>query len=153
MVHDLDDPTKKLLKEYVADRCPGSAEVVDALFWVADTYPKQLRTKELCETIEAVTLIGAVINPLLAEDPSRKTSMTIYDLACGHGLGGTLLAYRFPDVKVVCIDLERRPCWTSYREVSESYNDMNITNYCVCTRSANDKFSGIRKIWRKSKWK
>ena len=47
--------------------------------------------------------------------------MTIYDLACGHGLGGMLLAYRFPDVKVVCVDIDRRPCWNTYREAFEKF--------------------------------
>jgi len=118
MVHALDDAAKQLVKEYMADRCPGSAEIIDALFWVAHTQPNQLRTKELCETLEAVTLVGAAINALFVDEPERKESMTIYDLACGHGLGGVLLAYRFPDVRVICMDHEERPCWTTYREVS-----------------------------------
>ena len=33
---------------------------------------------------------------------------TIYDLACGHGLLGVLLAYRFDKLRVVCVDLEKR---------------------------------------------
>jgi len=123
MVNALADGPKQLLREYVAERCPGSAEIVDALFWAAKTRPNELRTKELCETLEAVTLIGANINALLAtgDGKNRKKSMTIYDLACGHGLGGTLLAYRFPEIKVVCVDLERRPCWVTYREAFEKF--------------------------------
>ena len=33
---------------------------------------------------------------------------TVLDLACGHGLVGILLAHRFPSIRVVAIDLERR---------------------------------------------
>jgi len=125
MVNDIQGEPRHLLKAYVTERCPGSLELVDALFWVAEHYPQQLRTKELCETLESVTLIGADINALLSKenDPSgdRKRSMTIFDLACGHGLGGMLLAYRFPSIKVVCIDKEERPCWTSYREAFEKF--------------------------------
>ena len=33
-------------------------------------------------------------------------SLHIYDLACGHGLLGVLLAYRFPHCIVHCVDLE-----------------------------------------------
>jgi len=88
-------------------------------------FPQHLRTKELCETLESVTLIGADINALLNKenDPTgkRKRSMTIYDLACGHGLGGMLLAYRFPFINVICIDMEKRPCWTSYRAAFEKF--------------------------------
>ena len=138
-VNDLSDPTKQQLREYIAARCPGSNEIVTALFWIAQTHRTHLRTKELCETLEAITLIGADIHALLHSSSSstnnnkndasgalsdallRKKDMTIYDLACGHGLGGVLLAYRFPSIKVVCIDREERPCWTSYREAFEKF--------------------------------
>ena len=108
MVSDLPNSTKEQIKSYILNRSPGSSEIVDALFWIATNYPKQLRTKELCETIEAITLIGAKLNHLLAasSNAERKKNMTVYDLACGHG--------RFPDVKVVCIDKERRSCWSTY---------------------------------------
>ena len=70
-------------------------------------------------------MIGADINSLLSKekDPtgSRKRSMTVYDLACGHGLGGMLLAYRFPSIRVVCIDKEERPCWATYRTAFEKF--------------------------------
>jgi len=124
MVDDLEDGTKKHIRDYIIERCPGSAEIADALFWVAETHPKELRTKELMETVEAITIIGAAINVLLdssSDTTQRKQSMTIYDLACGHGLGGMLLAYRFPEIKVVCIDMERRPCWDTYREAFEKF--------------------------------
>jgi hypothetical protein len=125
MVSDIQDGPRQHLKAYVSGRCPGSLELVDALFWVAEHHPQQLRTKELCETLESVTLIGADINALLSKenDPTgnRKRSMTIFDLACGHGLGGMLLAYRFPSIKVVCIDKEERPCWTTYLAAFEKF--------------------------------
>lgn len=137
MVNSIQGGPRQHLKSYVSERCPGSLELVDTLFWVAEHYPQQLRTKELCETLESVTLIGADINALLSKenDPTgnRKRSMTIFDLACGHGLGGMLLAYRFPSIKVVCIDKEERPCWTSYREAFEKFgvkankNDTSVT--------------------------
>ena len=125
MVNDLPDDSKQQLKTYIIERCPGSAEIVDILFWVAEQFPQQLRTKELCETLESVTLIGADINSLLSKekDPNgdRRETMAIYDLACGHALGGLLLSYRFSFLKVVCIDSEERPCWSSYRAAFEKY--------------------------------
>lgn len=120
MVAQLDVRQKKLVREYIIERCPGSAEIADILFWVADNFPQHLRTKELCETIEAVTLIGAKLFALRNADESRKTN-TVYDLACGHGLGGFLLAYRFPETKVIGVDISRRPCWASYREAFEKF--------------------------------
>jgi len=149
MVNELADDTKDRIREYIIERCPGSAEIADALFWVAETYPRQLRTKELIETMEAMTLIGASINVLLDERSSRssdiendnsndsdtaqrnKQSMTIYDLACGHGLGGMLLAYRFPEVGVVCVDTERRPCWNTYIEAFEKFGAKSPGNDSV----------------------
>ena len=125
MVSSIQGELRQNLSAYVSERCPGSLELVDALFWIAEQYPQQLRTKELCETLESVTLTGADINALLSKnkDPtgSRKRSMTILDLACGHGLGGMLLAYRFPSIRVICIDREERRCWTSYREAFEKF--------------------------------
>lgn len=125
MVSDILGDTREQLKGYITERCPGSSELVDALFWIAEHHPEHLRTKELCETLESVTLIGADINSLFSKekDPtgSRKRSMTLYDLACGHGLGGMLLAYRFPSIKVICIDKEERPCWTTYRAAFEKF--------------------------------
>ena len=125
MVSDIRGETREQLKAYITERCPGSSELVEAFFWIAEHHPEQLRTKELCETLESVTLIGADINSLFSKDKdprsSRKRSMTLYDLACGHGLGGMLLAYRFPSIKVVCIDKEERPCWTTYREAFEKF--------------------------------
>lgn len=125
MVDNLPDEMKQHLKSYIVERCPGSAEIVDILFWVSEQFPEQLRTKELCETLESVTLIGADINALLSKerDPNgnRRKTMTIYDLACGHGLGGLLLSYRFSFLKVVCIDRVERPSWSSYRAAFEKY--------------------------------
>ena len=123
MVSDLSNESKQQLKAYISTRCPGSAEITDIVFWIAEKFPKQLRTKELCETIESVTLIGADINSLLCKEidvtGERRKRMTIYDLACGHALGGLLLSYRFPFLKVKCIDREKRECWSSYRAAFE----------------------------------
>ena len=62
--------------------------------------------------------------------PASSGLNTIFDLACGHGLLGVLLAYRFGcpdgdsctskhcrgDIKVVCVDLERRAAFNHYVE-------------------------------------
>eukprot|EP00536_Pseudo-nitzschia_multiseries_P003895 jgi/Psemu1/284716/fgenesh1_pg.62_\ len=46
----------------------------------------------------------------------QKTIDVIYDLACGHGLLGILLAYRFATKRVVCVDLEERKSFFAFRE-------------------------------------
>jgi tRNA1(Val) A37 N6-methylase TrmN6 len=45
----------------------------------------------------------------------------IYDLACGHGLLGVMLAHRFPRLRVVCVDLKRRPAFDHYLEVYRGF--------------------------------
>lgn len=39
---------------------------------------------------------------------------TIFDMASGHGLLGVLLAYRFADIQVICVDLEQREAFDHY---------------------------------------
>jgi len=80
------------LEGIFSECCPGSLELVDALFWVAEHHAQQLRTKELCETLESVTLIVADIKTLLSKenDPSGNRLAKVG--------GGMLLAYRFHPV-------------------------------------------------------
>ena len=80
--------------------------------------PQYLRVKELFETCEAFKLIG----DLIAKDD--ESIDCIYDLACGHGLLGILLAYRFPRKRVICMDLVERESHHAFQsafvEVGES---------------------------------
>lgn len=82
--------------------------------------PKYLRVKELFETCDSFKLIGGII----AKDANEID--VIYDLACGHGLLGVLLAYRFPKQKVVCVDLVERDSHFAFRsafiEEGESFD-------------------------------
>ena len=111
-VSQLDTSVLKQLRAYLVDSFPGSPEVATALLdHVAMKQPKHLRTKELIETVEVVKRAGSEINHLLSKAGQVSG---IYDLACGHGLAGVLMAYRFPKLQVVCIDRTRRPCFDSY---------------------------------------
>jgi hypothetical protein len=49
-------------------------------------------------------------------DGNGKPIHRIYDLACGHGLLGVLLAIRFTDIEVVCVDLVRRDGFDHYSD-------------------------------------
>ena len=85
--------------------------------------------KELFENLEAFQIVSSVI--IMSQDSSAKKKDkdkdnadhlkanhidTIYDLACGHGLLGILLAYRFPTKKVICVDLEQRQSFYAFRD-------------------------------------
>ena len=85
MVADLPEATQEALRTYLLARCPGSPEVVDALFYVANTLNRQhLRTKELLETVEAVRHAGAAI------DESRRTRKRQAGQYKGKHKGGSL---------------------------------------------------------------
>lgn len=96
------------------------AELPGILHHVSLHSPQYLRVKELFETCESFKLIGDII----VKDADKID--TIYDLACGHALLGTLLAYRFPRKKVVCVDLVERDSHFAFRsafvEVGESFD-------------------------------
>jgi hypothetical protein len=84
--------------------------------------PRYLRVKELFESLETFKLTSSII--LMAQS-NNKTIDTVYDLACGHGLVGILLAYRFPKKKIMCVDLEARESFLAFqaawRKIGDSY--------------------------------
>ena len=61
---------------------------------------------------------GGVLPP--TPSSSSSSISTVYDMACGHGLFGILMAYRFQRVKVVCVDRQRRPAFDSVVEAFEA---------------------------------
>jgi SAM-dependent methyltransferase len=84
--------------------------------------PRYLRVKELFETLEAFKITSSII--IMAQDAQAEQKYnihTVYDLACGHGLLGILLAYRFPTKKIVCVDLEARDSFQAFRS---AFNEM-----------------------------
>jgi hypothetical protein len=81
---------------------------------------RYLRVKELFESFEAFKILSSVV--LTAEQQGRPVP-AIWDLACGHGLVGILLAYRFPRKKVVCVDLERRPAFAAFADAWRMHGD------------------------------
>jgi len=94
---------------FVARRCmPRNPELVRALAACAAACPTALRVKELLESVEAYAVAEAFISGCAVRG---RPTHTIADVACGHGLVGLLLAYRFPHARVVCCDLARRPAF------------------------------------------
>ena len=79
--------------------------LASALVAVDARAPRLLRVKELLESVEAYKVVERAIE--LAEQTPAAIE-TIYDLACGHGFVGLLLALRYPAKRVVCVDLEHR---------------------------------------------
>jgi len=104
-----------LLANKVASYCAlafgdASDEVEACISAAARACPDGLRVKELLETFEAYREIAAFAHTAGKVRPLD----TIYDMACGHGMLGALLAYRFPKRQVVCVDTERRPIFDAF---------------------------------------
>jgi len=105
---------------YLRDNFGEHYPELAAIFHHMDTFKEDhrfLRVKELFESLEAFKVIASVV---LTAQQQGRTIDTIYDMACGHGLVGILLAYRFPRKQVVLVDLERRPAFDAYVEAWEA---------------------------------
>ncbi|CAE8659228.1 unnamed protein product, partial [Polarella glacialis] len=104
MVAALGAEARRALDAYLAYALPHWPEMPRIVEHVAQHHPKSLRLKELFETVECFRIVGRFLH----ERKRLHGLDSIADLACGHGLLGVLLAYRFQDVSVECVDLEPR---------------------------------------------
>ena len=149
MVADLDAPRRELIMTYVAE-ATRTLELAEALRELARRYPRQLRVKELFETVEAYKRIGQNIYERWRARRVRR----VYDLCAGHGLLGVLLANRFPKLPVLCVDAEPRPAYEHLRAVAAekslplenlSYEGADVADvapapgsYVICIHACNE---------------
>mmetsp|Transcript_31067 Transcript_31067/g.99355 ORF Transcript_31067/g.99355 Transcript_31067/m.99355 type:complete len:394 (-) Transcript_31067:163-1344(-) len=110
LVSDLSAGLQQRLWAFVSKMVmPHNPEVGRAFAACARALPTALRVKELIESIEAYAVLEAFVVTSCSQ--AGRSCRTIADLACGHGLVGLLLAYRFPHREVICCDLKRRPAF------------------------------------------
>ena len=116
----------RYLRELMPSR-PGLPEAFAALERRGDgRFARVKEILESCETFRHVeqcvlrSTPGATLRKGKVVLPNASGASpavaTVIDLACGHGLVGILLAYRFPDVQVVAVDLARRPAYRAFVE-------------------------------------
>jgi SAM-dependent methyltransferase len=93
--------------------------------------PRLLRVKELFESFEAFKMIE---NFMVGAKKWREIK-SVFDVGCGHGLVGMLIAYRFPKMTVVGVDVAVRPAQTAWRLAFErkgqklAHWDAALANY------------------------
>ena len=123
MVAQLGDDLQDLIKVYLRQAFPSrggdDSLVVRALVRVVAEHPKSLRVKELFETMETFKQVEPVISKLRRLEGDDGVDH-IFDMACGHGLLGILLAHRFAECKVTCVDLVKRGTYANYVETFSS---------------------------------
>ena len=112
---DLRGKQKARIWRYVRDAIgQGHYKELSTIIAHAET----TRVKELFESIESFKFVS---NFIITAQRTLKESgcpplVKICELACGHGLVGILLAYRFPHMQVSLYDIQRRPLFDSYLE-------------------------------------
>ncbi|KAK3280105.1 hypothetical protein CYMTET_12046 [Cymbomonas tetramitiformis] len=116
-VADLSAYQKARLWRYCHGAMSKSPELADVLFGVAGTHPHLVRVKEVFESVEAFL----ALENFLVACAKHRTVHRIVDLACGHGLVGLLLAYRFPQRQVVCVDIERRAAFQAFMDAFDRW--------------------------------
>jgi SAM-dependent methyltransferase len=134
MVSELDPDRLRLLLAYV-EETGHSCRLAEIIAKISECHPNYLRVKELFETMEAYKRIGQAVY----EQWQAGNVEVIYDFACGHGLLGILLAYRFARLRVICVDLERRPAFDYYLGVAREHG-ASLEN----VRFLEEDFRGIR---------
>ncbi|CAE8676811.1 unnamed protein product [Polarella glacialis] len=114
MVAELPEAARSRLVDHFAASVSFSPELKAVAEHILQHAPRLLRAKELLETVEAFKQIAN-----FAADASKARGgvplARAYDVACGHGLLGCLLAYRFPKAKITCCDTApMRPALQAY---------------------------------------
>ena len=103
-------------------------EIATIMAAVDEDVDGHLRVKEVFESFESFKIICNFIissqKTLKLQESdglSNKTIDSIVELACGHGLIGILLAYRFPKLKVYLYDLYKRPTFNAFLRAFEKH--------------------------------
>eukprot|EP01063_Lacrimia_lanifica_P017999 TRINITY_DN24980_c0_g1_i1.p1 TRINITY_DN24980_c0_g1~~TRINITY_DN24980_c0_g1_i1.p1 ORF type:complete len:414 (+),score=129.05 TRINITY_DN24980_c0_g1_i1:65-1243(+) len=123
---DVEGSLRVRLLTYFSTAVPALPELAGAVLELEKIAPQFLRLKELIESVEAFLLIVCYLNT--AESADKKHIDTFYDLACGHGLVGVLLAYAFPTRTVVACDRAEREAFTLFNYVFQKMRERQASS-------------------------
>ena len=103
---DLDPGPRDRLARYFRDACEGLPEFAGVFARAERLAGKYTRVKEIVESVEAFKVVVSFI--ATCERTGARKVRKFFDLACGHGLVGIMLAYAYPDRAVMACDRKRR---------------------------------------------
>eukprot|EP00873_Tetraselmis_striata_P023886 jgi/Tetstr1/444150/TSEL_032046.t1 len=112
LVADLPPGLKARVWRHAREALPRHRAPAAALAHLEAWEPAAARVKEVLESLEAFRLVEAFL--ITARKRHLPAIDTVYDVACGHGIVGVLLALRFPALRVVCCDTLRRPAFDAW---------------------------------------
>uniref|UniRef100_A0A448ZB42 C2H2-type domain-containing protein n=1 Tax=Pseudo-nitzschia multistriata TaxID=183589 RepID=A0A448ZB42_9STRA len=117
-LHDLPPSKRAALFRYLhasSSGIPGLIDMVSAL------PPKYVRVKELLESVEVYfQVVDALLKRSTEQGQKPKRLTRVYDIGCGHGLVGMLIAASYPSIEVRSIDLVPRESFLAQRDAFAS---------------------------------
>jgi len=115
---DLPAPKRAALFRYLhvtSSGIPGLIDMVSAM------PPKYVRVKELLESVEVYFhVVDTILKRSTQNGRKAKRFGRVYDVGCGHGLVGMLIAASYPGIDVRSIDLVPRDSFLAQRDAFES---------------------------------
>ena len=109
---DLDPALRDRLARYFRDACEGLPEFAGVFARAERLAGKYTRVKEIVESVEAFKVVVSFV--ATCEQTGARKVRKFFDLACGHGLVGIMLAYAYPDRAVMACDRKRRESFEAF---------------------------------------
>ena len=116
---DLDPELRDRLARYFRDACEGLPEFASVFARAERLAGKYTRVKEIVESVEAFKVVVSFV--ATCERTGARQVRKFFDLACGHGLVGIMLAYAYPDRAVMACDRKRRESFEAFAEAFAHY--------------------------------
>ena len=116
---DLDPALRDRLARYFRDACEGLPEFASVFARAERLAGKYTRVKEIVESVEAFKVVVSFV--ATCERTGARQVRKFFDLACGHGLVGIMLAYAYPDRAVMACDRKRRESFEAFAEAFAHY--------------------------------
>ena len=116
---DLDPTLRDRLARYFRDACEGLPEFASVFARAERLAGKYTRVKEIVESVEAFKVVVSFV--ATCERTGARQVRKFFDLACGHGLVGIMLAYAYPDRTVMACDRKRRESFEAFAEAFAHY--------------------------------